>query len=231
MNRTVRVFLVLAFLLVLSRPGFSQTLASLDTGRSLLITVQIYNRADVPQDDLILAQTQVSAILKQAGVRAAWLNCTVDAATRQPTHVCGAPIRSTNFVINIVDSFKPEWKWLPDDALGFSPMPAEGEFAVYAYVSFERTLLLAKRGYASSEMILGLAMAHELGHLLLGLGGHSGRGLMRAHWAAKDLLSASGPDLLFTSQQVERIRTALLRRLQQEEEIHVAAEIARERPR
>jgi len=61
-------------------------------------------------------------------------------------------------------------------------------------------------------IVLGHAMAHEIGHLLLPYG-HSPTGLMRAEWEAKDLRLAANRQLNFTSEQAELMRGRLLARI------------------
>lgn len=65
---------------------------------------------------------------------------------------------------------------------------------------------LAERGMVSHCQALGHAMAHEIGHLLLGTAEHSSRGIMRARWEREDLRDAARRCLVFDPQQAERIR-------------------------
>ena len=66
---------------------------------------------------------------------------------------------------------------------------------------------------ASTAQILGYAMAHEIGHLLLNLKTHSDAGIMRASWDGKTMQDACYGYLLFTSQQAGVIRSEVHRRL------------------
>lgn len=63
-----------------------------------------------------------------------------------------------------------------------------------------------------SVILLGHAMAHEMGHLLLPHG-HSATGLMRAEWDARDLRLAMDGRLNFTDAQAALIRGQLLARI------------------
>jgi hypothetical protein len=53
---------------------------------------------------------------------------------------------------------------------------------------YHRVLELEHQSNAPAAAVLGIFMAHEIGHLLLPDGGHSRDGVMRAWW---------GPDTLF----------------------------------
>ena len=55
--------------------------------------------------------------------------------------------------------------------------------------------------------ILGAAMAHEMGHILLGAG-HSPMGIMKPHWNEHDLRGVAWHQLLFTPDEAKHLRTA-----------------------
>jgi hypothetical protein len=69
--------------------------------------------------------------------------------------------------------------------------------------------------------VLGHAIAHEMGHILLGSNSHFSDGIMQAQWGKAALTHASKGDLLFTIDQSRTMRRNLLahiRRLQLEQE-------------
>jgi hypothetical protein len=61
--------------------------------------------------------------------------------------------------------------------------------------------------------MLGCAIAHEVGHLLLGPSSHSAGGIMRGEWGPKELQLALMGKLLFASQQSKLIRAEARRRM------------------
>ena len=56
------------------------------------------------------------------------------------------------------------------------------------------------------QALLGYAIAHELGHLLLASNAHNTKGLMRPIWRDHELRSARSADWTFTGQEVAAIR-------------------------
>jgi hypothetical protein len=63
---------------------------------------------------------------------------------------------------------------------------------VHCGVFYDRVQQISRQT-VNEGMVLGHAIAHELGHLLLGVDAHSPEGLMRAHWTSRDLaLAAQG---------------------------------------
>jgi hypothetical protein len=69
-------------------------------------------------------------------------------------------------------------------------------------------LRVGKSDNASFEVpiILGSVMAHEIGHLLLGLNSHSGSGVMQPRWERKQVRQAMMGTLLFTPEQSQLIQ-------------------------
>ena len=82
---------------------------------------------------------------------------------------------------------------------------------------YHRVQEIAEAGLASQPQILGHALAHEIGHLLLGSNSHSPTGLMRAHWGQSDLKKASLELLRFSRDEVGRIRDAVSARMRDQE--------------
>jgi hypothetical protein len=90
---------------------------------------------------------------------------------------------------------------------------ALNETGIYASVFYQCVDEFANEGIATHSQILGHAMAHELGHLLLDLRGHTNFGIMRGRWNVQDLRSASMGSLLFSSEERAPIREAASRRM------------------
>jgi hypothetical protein len=75
--------------------------------------------------------------------------------------------------------------------------------------------LIAFRGTNRSldvGVLLGYAIAHEIGHLLRGVPGHSTDGIMKARWSLNDVRAMLRRDLAFTRDDSDRIRTFLASR-------------------
>ena len=77
-----------------------------------------------------------------------------------------------------------------------------------AYIFYSRIQTLVADGDAGLSDILGHAMAHEIGHLLIGPS-HSQVGIMQAEWTREDLASAARNQLSFTPSQLELLRASV----------------------
>ena len=69
---------------------------------------------------------------------------------------------------------------------------------------------------------MGHTITHEIGHLLLGLNGHSAAGIMRADWTRRVLQQALLGHLVFAAGEGKLIRAEVLRRVRQEQALQVS---------
>src|SRR5262249_49154409 len=92
----------------------------------------------------------------------------------------------------------------------FSIVAGKQENSTIAYVSPERVRVLCIATNSSEGEVLGLAIAHEIGHLLLEQDGHTLNGLMRACWSTRELNEAR---LHFTPRHARLLRAGLAQRL------------------
>ena len=60
--------------------------------------------------------------------------------------------------------------------------------------------------------LLAHVLAHEIAHLLEGVGRHSAEGVMKAHWDERDFLEMADKPLPFASEDVELIQRGLMSR-------------------
>ncbi len=91
--------------------------------------------------------------------------------------------------------------------LGIAPSGPAGRIA---YVFFEPVEALAVRSGADPARVLGAAIAHELGHLLLPTGLHSPTGLMQVRWGASEASAAGRGELRFAARELADIRARLI---------------------
>lgn len=80
----------------------------------------------------------------------------------------------------------------------------------YADVFYGRVFELHRDRNVPVPEVLGHVVAHEIGHLLLGLDAHSISGIMRALWEAEELKAMERGRLVFSSQQSELMRARLI---------------------
>jgi hypothetical protein len=158
------------------------------------VVIEMLDEVGISRVILESARATVAEIYDAIGVTVVWVD-------RYPND------RSV-LVVRIVTEEAAERLNAPPASVGISPRDAERNGRM-AYVFYERVRNLSDRQGLGAPKMLGAAVAHELGHLLLPYSGHSKSGLMRAHWTRGDLLNADGPGLRFTAEQGALIRAKL----------------------
>jgi hypothetical protein len=171
-----------------------------------VITLRVYNYAQVEAQEWIRAKAEATRVLMSAGIEARWLDCPVTAEPPSD-HACRKPLKPTNFVLRILPKSMAERMARGADSFGFAQQSTDGTPSYVASVFFHRVEGAAREFGVSRAVVLGHALAHEVGHLLLGKDSHSPNGIMRALWTEKELLNASAARLLFLPQQAEQMRT------------------------
>lgn len=89
---------------------------------------------------------------------------------------------------------------------------AEGP-AFLATIYADLVASVARSAGVDGRTLLGRAVAHEIGHLLLGTNQHAAAGLMRATWSQADLRRKDGPGWQFQDGETQAMRRALSARL------------------
>lgn len=190
MNNTARHAITrLAFTVTVFTAG--QALAAEDGQTTMVIHVDNYAR--ILRADRSAAENEVTRIYAKAGVRIVWATGN-DKADGPGLHV-RVQLLSTDMAMRKIRTER-----LDDTVLGRA---ARG--AAYAYIVTHRIASLALRHGDDFRRLLGLVMAHEVGHLVLPIYSHSDSGIMRANIVVR---SKSFQD--FTPEQAVTIRSMLL---------------------
>jgi hypothetical protein len=175
--------------------------------------VRVHDYVRVKRDILDRAESEVTTILHKAGIYAAWVDCPLTSSELDQYPACLAAEHSAYLDMIIVPHFMATRWSMPDTTLGFTPLSKDGERAYQASVFYDRVREEAEISRGSLTVILGHAMAHELGHLLLRTCRHSSEGIMRAKWNFADLHRAAQGHMGFTPQQAEQMRAEVSTRI------------------
>ncbi len=173
---------------------------------------EIYSGHHVPVEDLQIAEGQATAILLEAGVDARWISCDRgdDAEIEVPPE-CGRPPGPKELVLRM----RPAGL-IPgthDVSMGSSLVGAGASgMPVFSTVHPDRVTVVADAARVDRRVLLGRAIAHEIGHLLLDTSRHAERGLMRARWSTRELRQEADADWKFLQSESETMVAALARR-------------------
>lgn len=185
----------------------------------LTITLRVHNRAKAPHKTLIQSVQEVRKIFSKAGVEVAWRvmplpleqNQSLDHKQSFPSH----PELSILITPDSAAKSMVERLGLKEHVFGLSPRPSNGRGGRLAYIFYHRVreFIVKRTLFEQEALVLGLAITHEVGHLLLPNNSHSRTGVMRARFDRQDLRLAAFGDLIFTAQQAESIRAEVVKRM------------------
>ena len=168
---------------------------------ALTVAVQMVNYAKMPPEDLAHAQAQATAAYRAAGFDVVWSSV----SQRPDAGSEGTASRSIDVRVVILSRDMAEKKCrsegLDDGVMGVAISAATEARSRIAYIFYDRIVRVALSQDTPVDRGLGHVLAHEIGHLLIGVNSHSGDGLMRADWIPSERHVQT-----FTSGQVRTIR-------------------------
>lgn len=167
------------------------------------LTVSVFNDAGAWPAVLSRARSRAVEVMRNAGIDLLWVDCGTPGHW-VPNSGCTAIDYPRHLSVRIVT--RPSGR--SEDTFGESFENAEGEgnYALIYFAVLERS----PAGSLGTGELLGLVVAHELGHLLLGRNSHSASGLMSPVWQALELSQAERGGLLFSGRQAEQMRSRYL---------------------
>jgi len=171
------------------------------TNRPLPLEIYVYNPVRVPQAILSRAEQRVSAILGRSGVEAEWLDCSAIGPERG--RCAGLPAPGSVTVQIVQGTTK-----MSEEVFGATFLGTDGT-GRQADIFYDRINALHEDWNIALAELLGNVIAHELGHLLLGLNAHSPTGIMSPVWTHKELSQAQRGALVFSVEQSKRIQKKL----------------------
>lgn len=186
--------------------GGAQRLTAGGSGPS--ITLRVYNYAQLAPSALERSETVAATVLAQAGVETHWVECPLSPAEVDPYPACRSDLTASDFVIFILPVAMTNKVADHAETLGHSRPCPENAIGCTANLFYARVIGLASSKF-SEYQVLGHALAHEIGHLLLGANSHSLLGIMRGAWAPSDFEVMAVSFLTFTASQAERMQRTL----------------------
>ena len=182
----------------------SGSTAYAQAGASQRVIVRSYNTIGLPLSMVDRAESTVGELLHEAGIDSSWRNCrTNNGPSSESDDICGDVLNPSEVIVRIVRAPRA----ITDvEVLGYSHVDAYRRQGTLATVFADRVRALAPALRIDEGTLLGRAITHEVGHLLLGTLDHSETGLMRGAW---DTLSLHPFDWLFSSAEASRMRAGL----------------------
>ncbi len=166
----------------------------------LTVTIHVTNNADLSPTELAGAQAHATAAYRAAGLHIVWSSAPWKPGAGQRVDPLSIDVRLVIVPADMAEK-KCREENLGDSVLGVAVSGASEARGRVAYVFYDRIERVAMAHQAPIMRGLGHVMAHEVGHVLMGVNSHAGEGLMRANWNPRQ----SRPQT-FTRNHVRQIR-------------------------
>lgn len=170
------------------------------------VVVMLQNDAGTPPDLVDRASREVTRLFSLIDIDIVW--------------VTDVPADARLRVVSLTN-WEPNEQRVQPSVLGYTQI-AQGKRGIRAYVFWRRVDQASQKFTASLDKVLAIAIAHELGHMLLPDGMHAKAGLMQAPWDASHFRSASAGLLAFSPDSA-----ALIQREMAKERSTILAEVPR----
>jgi hypothetical protein len=184
------------------------------------MTIRVYNQFGVSLRELTRALSTAEDTFRWAKLKPMWRACRAsEGPSRSLPDLCDDTLRPSELIVRLLPAavMSPTAEYAVNKlALGFSYLDAETRMGTLSTVFADRVYALADLASIDRGRLLGQAVAHEVGHLLLRTSDHSATGLMRARWSP-DALRHEPPTLWrFSNGEEANMRMGLLARLRTE---------------
>ena len=173
------------------------------------VVVRTYDYSNTPREALASARGEAEQIFKAAGIAVRWIDCNVPGKTDGAA--CTEPLLpGRDLMLRLVDRTPGHLAEAQRVmALGESMVDREEHGGVLMTVDLFRVRAIAERASTGVAILLGRAIAHEIGHLLLGSAEHPRLGLMRALWSHDELRGAKPAIWGFSAREAAQMRQTL----------------------
>ncbi|HEY6991101.1 MAG TPA: hypothetical protein VH369_22080 [Bryobacteraceae bacterium] len=179
------------------------------------LTIRLYNLANVPAKTMDQASAVAGQMLAQAGVAVTWEAGSPDNLEGRLTDMSTSPTTTDTRNYLVASVVKDTPATFAPGALGYSlPLASQGAHAIVFYDRVEKLSLGSRVGPGLrvgpvTGTLLGAAIAHEIGHVLLGSTEHSAQGIMKARWGLKEFQELACKDLRFASTDATRLQAGV----------------------
>lgn len=181
---------------------FAAALLVASTGRAAdpHVLVRVYDIANGDPAGRSAALRVAAEAMTSAGVTVEWHDCSRGGAA----HPCRTVRGARELVVRIM----PTGGTSDSPELGFASIEPSGRATVVATIYYDVVQRVASRTGLEAHALLGRAIAHEIGHLLLRIPGHGSTGLMRPLWTDAEIARNRPVDWAFSDEESRQLRAA-----------------------
>lgn len=161
------------------------------------INVRVYDNTGATDAERRSSLAIAASIVSAASVELFWKTC---------PRACDAPLAPGELAVRIIRSGAVgdgSRRVLP---LGDAMINSLTGSGVLATVYIDRVNWMAEQTGVDARALLGRAIAHELGHLLMATSAHGPNGLMRPVWSQSEIRRRQIDDWIFRPREIAAIR-------------------------
>jgi hypothetical protein len=185
-------------------------LAGAENADASRLIVRTFDLTGLTGKEMSAAQAAAGGILREAGLDLVWRDCST-----------GCPDSSDERHIMIRIAQAPRSAAI--GSLGYSVVDIGAESGTLATVFADRIRSTALRARVRMPLLLGRAIAHEIGHLLLGTSRHASTGLMRAFWSDEELRRDAPADWILSADVAAEVGRRVDARIGAVQEMRIAS--------
>jgi hypothetical protein len=208
MNSSLRLALIVNTFALMAGSVSGKTGTGIGPAQTL--SIRLYDEAQASPRVLHSATDEANWLFRAARIRISWECPSPESPEDQGTDMSSSAFQQPDtrrYIVLRLMGRTPA-SILPG-ALGYAlPFAHTG---AHVLIFYDRVEALARNLNETTYVVLGHAMAHEIGHVLLGSSEHASGGLMQARWTAATWRLASAGLLAFRREEAELMSAGLQR--------------------
>lgn len=175
------------------------------------VTVRVYDNTGAIDGERRPSLEIAASIVSAASVKVRWKSCTGPTRPAMSTNTrgqsaCEMPLAPGELVVRIMRSGVLQDGTRRELPLGDATMNSQTGKGVLATIYIDRVNWMAEQAGVDAGALLGRAIAHELGHLLMATSAHGSNGLMRPVWSQSEIRRRHIDDWIFRPQEITAIK-------------------------
>ena len=177
------------------------------TSNAQTVAIRTYNNYGISAADLAAARPHVEAVFARTGIEVSWIDCWYrDQEVAGAAAVCRQPLKANELILRLQGASPLPGKRFVSMGFALVNTPEGVPFLATVFADLVRSV--SRDAHLDFSLLLGRAIAHEIGHLLLDDNRHAERGLMRGGWSHVELRQNAESDWTFAADEASVIRTA-----------------------
>lgn len=170
------------------------------------VVVRVYDATGMETAERRGALDVAASIVSSASIELIWKPCDGSAKSSER---CSTPLAPGELTLRIVRAGAREADH-GDVPLGDALVDTAKGTGVLATIYIDRVNGIATQTGSDRQTLLGRAIAHELGHLLMATSAHGAHGLMQPIWSRSDLRRGAKMDWSFSATEIAAMKARTL---------------------